>query len=64
MLQQAQIRFFLKKELKKQLAIAVKEMGKASKDIATDKKKIAEVAAISAADAQIRGRPLQMLWKK
>ena len=43
----------LKKGIEEAVNCAVKEIGKASKDIATDKKKIAEVAAISAADAQI-----------
>jgi chaperonin GroEL len=43
----------LKKGIEEAVAIAVKEIGKMAKDIATDKKKIAEVAAISAADAQI-----------
>ena len=43
----------LKKGIEEAVSVAVKEIGKASKDIATDKKKIAEVAAISAADAQI-----------
>ena len=43
----------LKKGIEEAVDIAVKEIGKTSKDIATDKKKIAEVAAISAADAQI-----------
>jgi chaperonin GroEL len=43
----------LKKGIEEAVDVAVKEIGKASKDIATDKKKIAEVAAISAADAQI-----------
>ncbi len=43
----------LKKGIEEAVDIAVKEIGKASKDIATDKKKIAEVAAISAADPVI-----------
>lgn len=43
----------LKKGIEEAVSFAVKEIGKASRDIATDKKKIAEVAAISAADAQI-----------
>jgi len=43
----------LKKGIEEAVSVAVKEIGKASQDIATDKKKIAEVAAISAADAQI-----------
>lgn len=43
----------LKKGIEEAVEIAVKEIGKMAKDIATDKKKIAEVAAISAADAQI-----------
>src|SRR4030066_1013099 len=43
----------LKKGIEEAVSFAVKEIGKASKDIATDKKKIAEVAAISAADTQI-----------
>jgi chaperonin GroEL len=43
----------LKKGIEEAVDIVVKEIGKMSKDIATDKKKIAEVAAISAADSQI-----------
>jgi len=43
----------LKKGIEEAVSVAVKEIKKASKDIATDKKKIAEVAAISAADPQI-----------
>ncbi len=43
----------LKKGIEEAVDIAVKEIQKASKDIATDKKKIAEVAAISAADPVI-----------
>ncbi|MBM3704962.1 MAG: chaperonin GroEL [Actinobacteria bacterium] len=43
----------LKKGIEEAVELAVKEIGKASKDIATDKKKIAEVAAISAADSVI-----------
>jgi len=43
----------LKKGIEEAVDIAVKEIGKSSKDIATDKKKIAEVAAISAADTVI-----------
>ncbi|OQA23364.1 MAG: 60 kDa chaperonin [Actinobacteria bacterium ADurb.Bin346] len=43
----------LKKGIEEAVEISVKEIGKASKDIATDKKKIAEVAAISAADPLI-----------
>src|SRR4030066_1420994 len=43
----------LKKGIEEAVNIAVKEIGKMSKDIATDKKKIAEVAAISAADEVI-----------
>jgi len=43
----------LKKGIEEAVEVAVKEIGKASKDIATDKKKIAEVAAISAADPVI-----------
>jgi chaperonin GroEL len=43
----------LKKGIEEAVILAVKEIGKASKDIATDKKKIAEVAAISAADPVI-----------
>ncbi|MBC7333438.1 MAG: chaperonin GroEL [Actinobacteria bacterium] len=43
----------LKKGIEEAVDIVVKEIGKMSKDIATDKKKIAEVAAISAADTQI-----------
>ena len=43
----------LKKGMEMAVDVAVKEIGKVSKDIATDKKKIAEVAAISAADPVI-----------
>ena len=43
----------LKRGIEEAVDMAVKEIGKASKDIATDKKKIAEVAAISAADPVI-----------
>lgn len=43
----------LKKGIEEAVDVAVKEIQKASKDIATDKKKIAEVAAISAADSII-----------
>jgi chaperonin GroEL len=43
----------LKKGIEDAVNIAVDEIGKMSKDIATDKKKIAEVAAISAADEEI-----------
>lgn len=43
----------LKKGIEEAVELAVKEIGKMSKDIATDKKKIAEVAAISAADSVI-----------
>lgn len=43
----------LKRGIEEAVEIVVKEIGKMSKDIATDKKKIAEVAAISAADNQI-----------
>ncbi len=43
----------LKKGIEEAVDIAVKEIQKAAKDIATDKKKIAEVAAISAADPVI-----------
>jgi len=43
----------LKKGIEDAVNIAVDEIGKMSKDIATDKKKIAEVAAISAADDEI-----------
>jgi len=43
----------LKKGIEEAVELAVKEIGKMSKDIATDKKKIAEVAAISAADPVI-----------
>lgn len=43
----------LKKGIEEAVSVVVKEIGKMSKDIATDKKKIAEVAAISAADSQI-----------
>ncbi len=43
----------LKRGMEMAVDLAVKEIGKVSKDIATDKKKIAEVAAISAADPVI-----------
>ena len=43
----------LKKGIEDAVDIAVDEISKMSKDIATDKKKIAEVAAISAADEEI-----------
>jgi len=43
----------LKKGIEEAVDIVVKEIGSMSKDIATDKKKIAEVAAISAADKEI-----------
>ncbi|MBC8386551.1 MAG: chaperonin GroEL [Actinobacteria bacterium] len=43
----------LKKGIEDAVNIAVDEISKMSKDIATDKKKIAEVAAISAADDEI-----------
>ena len=43
----------LKKGIEEAVGIVVKEIGNMSKDIATDKKKIAEVAAISAADKEI-----------
>ena len=43
----------LKKGIENAVSIAVDEIRKMSKDIATDKKKIAEVAAISAADEEI-----------
>ncbi|MDY0027807.1 MAG: chaperonin GroEL, partial [Candidatus Humimicrobiaceae bacterium] len=43
----------LKKGIEEAVNIAVNEIGKMSLDIATDKKKIAEVAAISAADEKI-----------
>ncbi len=43
----------LKKGIEEAVDMSVKEIGKFSKDIATDKKKIAEVAAISAADTVI-----------
>jgi len=43
----------LKRGIEEAVEMSVKEIGKASKDIATDKKKIAEVAAISAADPVI-----------
>jgi chaperonin GroEL len=43
----------LKKGIEDAVNIAVDEISKMSKDIATDKKKIAEVAAISAADEEI-----------
>ncbi len=43
----------LKKGIEEAVEVAVKEIGNYSKDIATDKKKIAEVAAISAADSVI-----------
>ncbi len=43
----------LKKGIEEAVNIVVDEIGKMSQDIATDKKKIAEVAAISAADEKI-----------
>ena len=43
----------LKRGIEDAVSIAVDEIGKMSRDIATDKKKIAEVAAISAADEEI-----------
>lgn len=43
----------LKKGIEEAVKIVVDQIGKMSKDIATDKKKIAEVAAISAADEAI-----------
>ncbi len=43
----------LKKGIEEAVKIVVEQIGKMSKDIATDKKKIAEVAAISAADETI-----------
>ncbi len=43
----------LKKGIEEAVKIVVDQIGKMSKDIATDKKKIAEVAAISAADEVI-----------
>ncbi len=43
----------LKKGIEEAVNIVVDQIGKMSKDIATDKKKIAEVAAISAADETI-----------
>jgi chaperonin GroEL len=43
----------LKKGIEEAVNIVVSEIGKMSTDIATDKKKIAEVAAISAADEKI-----------
>lgn len=43
----------LKKGIEEAVDIVVKEIGDVSRDIATDKKKIAEVAAISAADKEI-----------
>jgi len=43
----------LKKGIEFAVDAVVKELGKAAKDVSTDKKKIAEVAAISAADATI-----------
>ncbi len=43
----------LKKGMEEAVNIVVDQIGKMSKDIATDKKKIAEVAAISAADEKI-----------
>ncbi len=43
----------LKRGIEAAVATAVDQIGKMSKEIATDKKKIAEVAAISAADAAI-----------
>ena len=43
----------LKKGIEEAVDMVVKEIGNMSEDIATDKKKIAEVAAISAADKEI-----------
>ncbi len=43
----------LKRGIESAVAAAVEQIGKMSKEIATDKKKIAEVAAISAADTAI-----------
>jgi chaperonin GroEL len=43
----------LKKGIEFAVDAVVKELGKAAKDVSTDKKKIAEVAAISSADATI-----------
>jgi chaperonin GroEL len=43
----------LKKGIEEAVNIVVEQIGQMSKDIATDKKKIAEVAAISAADEKI-----------
>jgi len=43
----------LKKGIEEAVDMVVKEIGNMSRDIATDKKKIAEVAAISAADEEI-----------
>ncbi|MCL4376804.1 MAG: chaperonin GroEL [Actinobacteria bacterium] len=43
----------LKKGIEFAVDAVVKEIGKLSKDVSTDKKKIAEVAAISAADSEI-----------
>jgi chaperonin GroEL len=53
----------LKKGIEEAVEVAVKEIGKASKDIATDKKKIAEVAAISAAD-QVIGQTIADAMEK
>jgi len=53
----------LKKGIEEAVDVAVKEIGKASKDIATDKKKIAEVAAISAAD-QVIGQTIADAMEK
>jgi len=53
----------LKKGIENAVSIAVDEISKMSKDIATDKKKIAEVAAISAADEEI-GRTIADAMEK
>ncbi len=53
----------LKKGIEEAVEIAVKEIQKAAKDIATDKKKIAEVAAISAAD-QVIGQTIADAMEK
>jgi len=53
----------LKKGIEDAVNIAVDEISKMSKDIATDKKKIAEVAAISAADEEI-GRTIADAMEK
>ncbi|MBN1298810.1 MAG: chaperonin GroEL, partial [Actinobacteria bacterium] len=53
----------LKRGIEEAVDMAVKEIGKVSKDIATDKKKIAEVAAISAAD-QVIGQTIADAMEK